>query len=213
MKKTIAVLIGISLLMTGCINIYTRCPRTNSQIETSYQCTVQSASFSYVIMFPQTLQIFHSNELCLGNALSIPAGCLCYVDVACEAIIDTICWPIDYAIAKHRKAVHSEMCKEIECALHTLKVKPKIYENANLGDAIIDLVNEANEMLNENRLLSVGLCISNLSMEDIEEIEDNCHSISVPECTIWQAIEFVANEFKCIAEFDTNVGEIHIKKQ
>jgi len=42
-------------------------------------------------------------SLVAENILTIPVGCLCFVDVACEAVVDTICWPVDKAISNARE--------------------------------------------------------------------------------------------------------------
>ena len=41
--------------VNGCMNIYTRCPFTDSMIQETYQCTYEAAGLSYVIMFPQVM--------------------------------------------------------------------------------------------------------------------------------------------------------------
>ena len=38
------------------------------------------------------------------NLLTIPLGCLVLVDSACECVVDTVCYPADYFIAKSRKS-------------------------------------------------------------------------------------------------------------
>ena len=37
------------------------------------------------------------------NFVTIPIGCLFFIDVACETAIDTVSWPIDYMIMNKRK--------------------------------------------------------------------------------------------------------------
>ncbi len=30
------------------------------------------------------------------NIFTVPVGCVCFVDVACECALDTVLWPADY---------------------------------------------------------------------------------------------------------------------
>ena len=47
--------IALALSLTGCVNLYVRCPGTPSKINTVYQSTQAAAALSYVIMFPQVI--------------------------------------------------------------------------------------------------------------------------------------------------------------
>ena len=40
--------------------------------------------------------------LCAANILTIPIGCLCFVDVALEGVVDTVMLPIDFALASRQ---------------------------------------------------------------------------------------------------------------
>ena len=101
-RKILATTLAI-LLCGGCMNLYVRCPGTSEKIEKTYQCTQGSFAWSYIVMFPQTMGYGNSKGLVVENIFTIPIGCLCFVDVACEAIIDTILWPIDKTIASSRE--------------------------------------------------------------------------------------------------------------
>ena len=58
---------------------------------------------AYVVMFPQVIMSSHNNKiLFLENLISIPIGCLCFVDVAAEAAIDTVCYPVDAMLRDNR---------------------------------------------------------------------------------------------------------------
>ena len=30
------------------------------------------------------------------NLITVPVGCVCFVDIACECVLDTMLWPADY---------------------------------------------------------------------------------------------------------------------
>ena len=94
--KKIVVIVSM-LLMSGCINLYTRSPFTNVKIERPWQSTQTAADLSYVVMFPQTLSPASNRGFSPANLISVPIGCLCWIDVVCEAIIDTLLWPVDAA--------------------------------------------------------------------------------------------------------------------
>lgn len=89
-------LIALSLMfVAGCMNLYVRCIDKDEKIHDIYQCTKHTAAFSYVVMFPQVMNPAGSHGFIAANILSIPVGCLCFVDVACEAVVDTVCLPYD----------------------------------------------------------------------------------------------------------------------
>jgi len=91
------------LLLSGCVNLYTRSPFTGDRIEETYQSTQYAALFSWVVMFPQTMAPGGSRGLMWANAVSVPVGCLCFVDAAAEAAVDTVCFPADLALSGSRK--------------------------------------------------------------------------------------------------------------
>ncbi len=93
----------LMLLASGCMNLYVRCPGTSSKIEKTYQCTQESFAWSYIIMFPQTMGYGNSKGLVVENIFTIPLGCICFVDVACEVVADTVLWPIDKMIISSRE--------------------------------------------------------------------------------------------------------------
>ena len=101
-------LIAIGLLcltLSGCMNLYTRCPGTDARIEDTYQSTCSTAEMAYVVMFPQVVMASHNNKILFPeNLISIPIGCLCFVDVAAEAAIDTVFYPAD-AMLRNNRAV------------------------------------------------------------------------------------------------------------
>ena len=43
-----------------------------------------------------------SDGLVWQNILTIPIGCICFVDVALEGVVDTICYPYDKCVADER---------------------------------------------------------------------------------------------------------------
>lgn len=104
LKRTLLALVLASLL-SGCMNLYTRCPGTPPRIEDTYQSTFCTSAMAYVVMFPQVVMASHNNKILFPeNLISIPIGCLCFVDVAVEAAIDTVCYPAD-AMLRNNRAV------------------------------------------------------------------------------------------------------------
>ena len=98
MKK--ALFIALMVLMQGCINLYTRSPFTDVKVERPWQSTQAAADLSYVVMFPQVISPANSQKFIAANLVSVPVGCLCWIDVICEAVIDTMLWPVDAAKQK-----------------------------------------------------------------------------------------------------------------
>lgn len=90
------------IILSGCMNLYVRCPFTDEKIEQTYQCTKETFVFSYVVIFPQVMSPNGPNFV-VENFVTIPIGCLFFIDVACETAIDTVSWPIDYMIMNKRK--------------------------------------------------------------------------------------------------------------
>ena len=104
MKKILkTVLTSMLLLTAGCMNCYVRCPFTEAKITDTYQCTHDSFAYSYVIMFPQVMAPGPTNGFYPENIITVPVGCLCFADVACEAVVDTALWPVDKLISDSRK--------------------------------------------------------------------------------------------------------------
>lgn len=103
LRKAILTLVLASLL-SGCMNLYTRCPGTPPRIEDTYQSTCSTAGMAYVVMFPQVMMASHNNKILFPeNLISIPLGCLCFVDVAAEGVLDTVFWPIDWPLSRARR--------------------------------------------------------------------------------------------------------------
>ena len=94
----------LASLLSGCMNLYTRCPETPARIEDTYQSTCATAGMAYVVMFPQVIMASHNNKILFPeNLISIPIGCLCFVDVAAEGVLDTVFWPIDWPLSRSRR--------------------------------------------------------------------------------------------------------------
>lgn len=90
-------------LLSGCMNVYTRMPLTNSRIERTYQSTEQMAALSCVVAFPQIMSPDGSNGFDPWNIVTVPLGIVCLVDDALEAVCDTAFWPADRMLEKKRK--------------------------------------------------------------------------------------------------------------
>ena len=100
----ITVVICASLIISGCINCYLRCPATDQKIDEVYKSTKAGAGISYVVMFPQIMNPAETRGFQPMNILSIPVGCLCFADVACEAVLDTVFFPVDWWLAEARES-------------------------------------------------------------------------------------------------------------
>lgn len=89
--------------MSGCVNIYTRCPFTEKKITRTYQSTGDAYSLSIVVAWPQVMSDDpRKTGFMVENLISIPIGCIGMCDTACEAVIDTVCFPVDFALSEHR---------------------------------------------------------------------------------------------------------------
>lgn len=104
MNKIFRFFVIFLILMTaGCINCYLRCPVTDQKIDEVYKSTKAGVGMSFVVMFPQIMSTAGSNGFEPMNIISVPIGCLCFVDVACEAVLDTVFFPTDWWLTKARK--------------------------------------------------------------------------------------------------------------
>ena len=96
-----ALLLSLLLPPSGCMNLYTRCPGTKPKIESCYQSTETMFVLSYVVCFPQVIGGW-DGSLQPENIITIPCGIICYLDTACEAVLDTVFLPLDYFLARYR---------------------------------------------------------------------------------------------------------------
>ena len=90
---------------SGCMNLWTRNPFTDTRIERCYQSTSTMAGGALIVAFPQMMSDVpsDSNSLNPWNILTVPCGCLVMCDAACEAVVDTICLPVDWPLAASRR--------------------------------------------------------------------------------------------------------------
>lgn len=96
--------VALLLCMCGCVNCYTRFPTTNERIERVYQCSREAAALSVIIAFPQMMSDNPGDGgFMWENIFTVPLGCLCLCDAACEAVIDTVCLPFDWPISAARR--------------------------------------------------------------------------------------------------------------
>lgn len=92
--------------MCGCVNLYTRFPTTNPEIEECYQSTRVMAAMTVIGSFPQMMSDVpsKSGSLCWENLISVTfIGLPCFVDTCLEAAVDTVCLPADYFMARARE--------------------------------------------------------------------------------------------------------------
>lgn len=103
MKAINAILTSaVAVLLSGCINLYTRCPGTDARIEDTYQSTSQSIATAYVVAFPQIITGWQPS-IEPENFITIPFGLLVLCDTPFEAVVDTVCWPWDNYISDARR--------------------------------------------------------------------------------------------------------------
>ena len=104
MKKSIVFTALLLIAQCGCVNLFERCPITGLNVNSTYQATDISLACARVIMFPQLIgPNGNLGTLYPENIFTIPVGCFCFADVACEAVLDTVFWPIDYLLENTRE--------------------------------------------------------------------------------------------------------------
>ena len=96
-----SLLLLLSFTLSGCMNLYTRCPGTDRKIESCFQSTEYMFVLSYVVCFPQVIG-GRDGSLQPENIFTIPCGIVCYLDTACEAVLDTVFLPFDYLLVRYR---------------------------------------------------------------------------------------------------------------
>ena len=107
MKRILTLAIGVCALasLAGCVNCYTRCPGTPAKVGRVYQSTRTAAAASVICAFPQMMSDAPSDYRFMAlNLLTIPLGVAVLADAMCEAAVDTVCLPADFAIAKCRES-------------------------------------------------------------------------------------------------------------
>jgi len=110
MKQTL--LTAALALCAGCMNLYVRNPLTDVRIDEVYKSTRTVGLLSYAIAFPQIMNPAGDGGWMLANLLTIPVGCVCLCDAACEAAIDTVCLPYDWPVSAKREADWEEWCRK-----------------------------------------------------------------------------------------------------
>lgn len=90
--------------LQGCVNAYTRFPTTDARIEECYQSTGIAGGMSIVAAFPQIMSDSPDRpSFMLANLVTIPIGCVGLCDTACEAVVDTVLLPADWALSRTRR--------------------------------------------------------------------------------------------------------------
>lgn len=100
MKKLILVAVA-GLMLSGCVNMYTRMPGTKAKITDTYQSTQLAAAAAVVAAVPQVMSPGEF-EWMWANVYTLPVGCLVGLDCCAEAVIDTALWPADWWLASRR---------------------------------------------------------------------------------------------------------------
>ena len=86
---------SLIVALTGCMNLYTRCPGTDGCIKDTYQSTKVMADWTLVVAFPQVLAIEGDRGLSWYNLLTLPLSLVVFADDCCESVCDTVCYPFD----------------------------------------------------------------------------------------------------------------------
>ena len=102
MKRLLSIAL-CACLFSGCVNCYTRCPFTDSRIESAYQSSKFAADASILVAFPQVMSCAPSEGISWINVCTIPLGLLVLCDAVVEAAIDTVCLPVDIPLANMRE--------------------------------------------------------------------------------------------------------------
>lgn len=101
--KRILLMTAVAASFCGCVNCYTRCPFTDSRIESVYQSSKFAAGASMLVAFPQMMSCAPSEGISWMNVCTIPLGLLVLCDAVVEAAIDTVCLPVDIPLANMRE--------------------------------------------------------------------------------------------------------------
>ena len=96
---------ALALLLSGCVNCYTRCPGTDGEITEVYQSSRMAAGASLIVAFPQMMSDCPSDYGAYAplNILTIPLGVLVLGDAVVEAAVDTVCLPVDWPLSCARR--------------------------------------------------------------------------------------------------------------
>lgn len=104
MKKLLTIFtVLILLLISGCMNLYTRSPFTEKKIERTYQQTGEALGLAILVSFPQMMSDNPSTPaFMVENIFTIPCGIVVGVDGCAEFVLDTAFWPCDKIIVYNR---------------------------------------------------------------------------------------------------------------
>jgi uncharacterized protein YceK len=103
------IFLAACLLISGCVNVLcTRNPLSDSYLQDTYQSTRISLMAAHVAAFPQVMSSSGHDDFMWENIFTIPVGCVILVDSALEAVVDTICLPVDWPLTAHRKKIWAE---------------------------------------------------------------------------------------------------------
>jgi uncharacterized protein YceK len=105
---------AVMAMLSGCMNLWTRNPLTDTRIQRCYQSTSTMASGALIVAFPQMMSDSPSISRSFNpwNILTIPAGCLVFCDAACEAVLDTVFLPVDWPLSSYRQRKWMEWQEE-----------------------------------------------------------------------------------------------------
>ena len=103
MKRLIAVVL-VAIALTGCMNLWTRNPLTETEITSVYQSSRMMAGGAIVVALPQMMSDCPSEPAFMSmNLITIPLGGIVLCDAICEAALDTAFLPFDWPISAYRK--------------------------------------------------------------------------------------------------------------
>lgn len=102
-------------------------------------------------------------------------------------------------------AKDSRSVPDVEVAIKSLTLAAKRYDAMGVSDIFGDVYYRANEILDENGFYGIGLHLVNTNTD----VDTSSVTIDVPELTIFQAFEFIAQRFGWTVEY--NGGGVFVR--
>lgn len=101
--KKLLLMVLMACILSGCMNLWTRNPMTDTEITSVYQSSRLMAGSAIIVAFPQMMSDCpYEPGFILMNLISIPIGGLVMCDAVCEAVLDTVFLPFDWPISAYR---------------------------------------------------------------------------------------------------------------
>ena len=116
--------------------------------------------------------------------------------ISIQSSLSRVCRPVH----KESQSVH-----DVEVAIKSLTLASKRYDAMNVVDVFGDIYNRANKRLDENGFYGIGLHL----VDTNTDVDTLSVTIDVPELTIFQTFEFVAQRFGWTVEY--NGGGVFVR--